>query len=188
MTASRKRLLAAALPLALAVTVAGALPAAAQEKKPNILLIVSDDTGYGDLGPYRRREPRHADAQHRQARRRRHDVLLLLRPAELHAGSRGDADRPHPEPQRHDDGRLPGPGRRPARGGVDAGLGAQEGGLQDLLHRQVASGRGRLRAAQRPGLRRDEVRRSSTTATPTPTATRTGSRTWIPSCARCSRR
>ena len=31
------------------------------------------------------------------------------------------------------------------------------GGLPDLLHRQVASGRGRLRAAQRPGLRRDEV-------------------------------
>jgi arylsulfatase A-like enzyme len=26
--------------------------ALAQEKKPNILLIVSDDTGYGDLGPY----------------------------------------------------------------------------------------------------------------------------------------
>ena len=24
----------------------------AQEKKPNILFIVSDDTGYGDLGPY----------------------------------------------------------------------------------------------------------------------------------------
>ncbi len=29
-----------------------ALPAQAQSKKPNILFIVSDDTGYGDLGPY----------------------------------------------------------------------------------------------------------------------------------------
>lgn len=29
-----------------------AVPASAQEKKPNILLIVSDDTGYGDLGAY----------------------------------------------------------------------------------------------------------------------------------------
>ena len=26
--------------------------ASAQDKKPNIILIVSDDTGYGDLGPY----------------------------------------------------------------------------------------------------------------------------------------
>jgi len=29
-----------------------ALPAMAQQSKPNILFIVSDDTGYGDLGPY----------------------------------------------------------------------------------------------------------------------------------------
>ncbi|MEO8494711.1 MAG: arylsulfatase [Planctomycetota bacterium] len=30
----------------------GVVPAAAADKKPNILFIVSDDTGYGDLGPY----------------------------------------------------------------------------------------------------------------------------------------
>jgi arylsulfatase len=29
-----------------------AAPSIAADKKPNILLIVSDDTGYGDLGPY----------------------------------------------------------------------------------------------------------------------------------------
>ena len=52
MKAFSNRLLRAALPLALATTVAGALPAAAQEKKPNIILLVSDDTGYGDLGAY----------------------------------------------------------------------------------------------------------------------------------------
>jgi arylsulfatase A-like enzyme len=47
-----KRLLAAAIPIALAATVAGVAPASAQEKKPNIILLVSDDTGYGDLGAY----------------------------------------------------------------------------------------------------------------------------------------
>jgi hypothetical protein len=30
----------------------GGLPAIAQQSQPNIILIVSDDTGYGDLGPY----------------------------------------------------------------------------------------------------------------------------------------
>jgi arylsulfatase A-like enzyme len=39
--------------LAFAVALAWtAVPTDAAEKKPNILLIVSDDTGYGDLGPY----------------------------------------------------------------------------------------------------------------------------------------
>ena len=73
MKALPKRLLGAALPLALAAGVAGALPAAAQDAaKPNILLIVGDDIGYGDLGPYLGGgEPRHADAQFRSARRRK---------------------------------------------------------------------------------------------------------------------
>src|SRR5690606_25548704 len=48
-----KRLLGAAIPIALAASVAGATPAMAQDAaKPNILLIVGDDVGYGDLGPY----------------------------------------------------------------------------------------------------------------------------------------
>ncbi len=49
---SKRRLAAAAIPIALAATLAGMSPAAAQEKKPNIILLVSDDTGYGDLGVY----------------------------------------------------------------------------------------------------------------------------------------
>jgi arylsulfatase len=38
--------------VATAALFSAATPAQAQDKKPNILLIVSDDTGYGDLGPY----------------------------------------------------------------------------------------------------------------------------------------
>lgn len=46
------------LPIGLALTgmsilwLASAVTAHAQQQKPNILFIVSDDTGYGDLGPY----------------------------------------------------------------------------------------------------------------------------------------
>src|SRR5262245_66632846 len=40
--------------LAIASFLAGVMPVLAQNQtgKPNILFIVSDDTGYGDLGPY----------------------------------------------------------------------------------------------------------------------------------------
>jgi arylsulfatase A-like enzyme len=51
MKASSKRLLAAAIPIALAATVAGVSPAAAQDK-PNILFIMGDDIGWMQLGSY----------------------------------------------------------------------------------------------------------------------------------------
>jgi arylsulfatase len=46
----KKPILRLGVPVLLAML--SALPCFAQDKKPNILLIVSDDTGYGDLGPY----------------------------------------------------------------------------------------------------------------------------------------
>jgi arylsulfatase len=47
-----KRVLTAAIPIALAATLAGVAPAAAQEKKPNILVIMGDDVGWFNIGAY----------------------------------------------------------------------------------------------------------------------------------------
>ncbi len=85
-------------------------------KKPNILLIVSDDTGWGDLGPYLGGEARGMQTPNfDRLGQGRHGLHQLLRPAELHAGPRRDPDRTHSEPQRHDHRGLPGPGRRSSR-------------------------------------------------------------------------
>ena len=53
MKALSKRLLAAAIPIALAATVAGVSPAAAQDK-PNILFIMGDDIGWMQPSIYHR--------------------------------------------------------------------------------------------------------------------------------------
>ena len=52
MKAFSKRLLAAAIPIALVAAVAGGAPAAAQEEKPNILVIMGDDVGWFNIGAY----------------------------------------------------------------------------------------------------------------------------------------
>ena len=54
MQALAKRLLGAAIPIALAAIVAGLSPASAQEKKPNILVIMGDDVGWFNIGAYHR--------------------------------------------------------------------------------------------------------------------------------------
>ena len=54
MKALSKRLLAAAIPIALAATVAGVSPASAQEQKPNILFIMGDDIGWMQPSIYHR--------------------------------------------------------------------------------------------------------------------------------------
>ena len=135
------------------------MPAKAQQpQKPNIILIVSDDFGYGDAGPYGGGEGRGMPTPNldRLANEGMTFFPFYAQPS-CTPGRAAMHDRPHPEPQRHDDRRVPGPGRRIAGGGMDAGLGAEDRRLQDLLHRQMASRRGRLRAAERAGLRRDEV-------------------------------
>ena len=55
MKVSSRRLLGVAVALAGIATVAGALPAAAQEQdQPNILVIMADDIGWFDVGAYHR--------------------------------------------------------------------------------------------------------------------------------------
>jgi arylsulfatase len=52
MRAFSKRLLAGLIPIALASTVTGVSPASAQEKKPNIIVIMADDVGWSNIGVY----------------------------------------------------------------------------------------------------------------------------------------
>ena len=52
MKASSRRLFGAAMALAITAAVAAVSPASTQEKKPNILFILADNLGFGDLGVY----------------------------------------------------------------------------------------------------------------------------------------
>ena len=123
-------------------------------------MIISDDTGFGDLGPYGGGVGRGMPTPNidRLAAEGMTFFSFYAQPSCTPGRAAMQTGR-IPEPQRHDHRGLPGPGRRPAGGGMDAGLGAQDRRLQDLLHRQMASRRSRLRVAERAGLRRDEILR-----------------------------
>ena len=85
-------------------------PAGAADK-PNIILILSDDFGYGDSGPYGGGIGRGMPTPSLYCLADEgDDVLFILCPAKLHAGPGGCTDRPHPQPQRHDHRGLPGSG------------------------------------------------------------------------------
>ncbi len=129
-------------------------------QKPNILFIVSDDTGYGDLGPYGGGEGRGMPTPN----------IDQLADEGMTFFSFYAQPSCTPGRAAMQTGRIPNRSGMTtvAFQGQGGGLPAAEwtlasvlktGRLPDLLHRQMAPGRGRLRAAQRPGLRRDEVRR-----------------------------
>src|SRR5208282_6211244 len=75
-------------------------PALAQEKRPNIVMLMTDDTGWNDFGAYTGggQALGHPTPEHRQGRRRRRLVHQLVRSGELHRGPRFVHDRAHPHP------------------------------------------------------------------------------------------
>ena len=138
-----------------------ALRTGARAAQPNILFIVSDDTGYGDLGPYGGGEGRGMPTPNIDQLAAEGMTFFSF----------------YAQPSCTPGRAAMQTGRIPNRSGMTTvafqgqggGLPAAEwtlasvlkhGRLQDLLHRQMASRRGRLRAAQRAGLRRDEVCRA----------------------------
>jgi hypothetical protein len=58
----------------------------AQDKKPNILVIMGDDIGMWNIGAYHRGMMAGPDAEPRQARQGGHVVHRLLRRGKLHRG------------------------------------------------------------------------------------------------------
>ena len=143
------------------VSIALSCSANAQSAQPNILFIVSDDTGYGDLGPYGGGEGRGMPTPNidRLAAEGMTFFSFYAQPSCT------------PGRAAMQTGRIPNRSGMTtvAFQGQGGGLPAAEwtlasvlktGRLQDLLHRQMASRRGRLLAAQRPGLRRDEELRA----------------------------
>ena len=175
--------------VALVLTLAAlAVPAAHAQQKPNIILIVSDDTGYGDLGPYGGGEGRGMPTPNidRLANEGMTFFSFYAQPS-----------------------CTPGraamlTGRIPNRSGMTTvafqgqggGLPAAEWTLASVLktagYQTFFTGKWHLGEADYalPNAQGyDEMKyAASTTSTPTPTPTRPGSPTWTRSCARCSQK
>ena len=76
----------------------GVRPSSAQQK-PNVVILMTDDTGWNDFGAYGGGEnfgP--SDAEDRSGRPGRRRIYQLVRPSELHCGPRLVHDRTHSNP------------------------------------------------------------------------------------------
>ena len=128
--------------------------AVAEEKKPNIVFIMSDDVGIWNIGAYSRGMMAGRTPNLDQTRQRRNAVHRLLCRGELHGGSRrvhhrrvADTHGPHHRrPSRR--------GRRAAGRGGDPCDGAQDHGLCHRPVRQEPSRRSQQVSADGPRLRR----------------------------------
>ena len=121
-----------------AVTVA-ATPALAQ-KKPNIVMLMTDDTGWSDFGAYTGGGAALGppDPEHRSHRQGRRNVHELVRPGKLHRGPRLVHDRAHSDPLRSVGGGRSRRSERPQEGNADDRRVLPEERLSDVLLRQVA--------------------------------------------------
>ena len=94
-----------------------ACPAAmAQQKKPNILVIMGDDIGWFNPSCYNSGIMGYQHAEHRPHREGRRAVHRLVRPAELHRRPGRVHHRPVADPHRADQGRPAGRRHRPSEG------------------------------------------------------------------------
>ena len=137
--------------LGLAATVT---PSVAQDKKPNIVVIMGDDIGWANIGAYHQGLMYSNDAEPRQAGRRGHALHRLLRGAELHRRPRQFHHRRIADPHRSDHGR---PGRRHGRHagrGADDRDGVEGDGIRHRPVRQEPSGRLEPLPADRAWVRR----------------------------------
>jgi arylsulfatase len=140
--------------LATAAMVVSSMPATAQQQpKPNIILILSDDFGYGDSGPYGGGENRGmpTPSLDRLAAEGMQFMSFYAQPSCTPGRAAVQTGR-IPNRSGMTTVAFQGQGGGLAGGGMDTCISSQDRRLQNLLHWQVASRRSRLRAPECAGL------------------------------------
>ena len=132
---------------------------AATSKRPNIVMLMTDDTGWNDFGClFRwRRHAWSSNAECRSHRRGRRDLHLLVWPGELHRGPRFVPHRALSDPLGAFDCGGAGRPELSAQGNADHCRVLSEERLHDLFLRQMAHGRQAGGLSDRARLRPDEA-------------------------------
>ena len=108
--------------------------------KPNIILMVSDDTGYWDLGAYKGGAARGMPTPNLDQMAKEGMMFTDSYAQSSCTPGRAATDRALPQPLGHDHRGVSGARWRIAGSGMDAGLRAEKGGLQYVVHGQMALG------------------------------------------------
>ena len=127
--------------VAMTTLVALAIPhqAQAQEKRPNIVMLMTDDTGWSDFGAYGGGTTLgHPDTERRSRGPGGRDLHELVRPSELYGWPRLLHHRPHPDPFGALDRGCPRRRKLSPQGNADDRRILSEERLRHLLLGQVA--------------------------------------------------